>query len=311
MLEKKKIDIVVPCFNEEDNLSELYQRLSKILIEININFSIILIDDGSKDGTWKKIKLLCESDKNVKGIKLSKNFGHQYAIKAGIDLANSDYVFTLDADLQDPPELLKEMLTKMTSENLNIVYAQRTKNNESFFKKISSYIFYSFLNKISKINIPQQVSDFRLIDKKILMELKKIDERDLFYRGLVPWMGFRAGKINFERENRKKGKTGWSLSKMIDFGLIGIFNFSNFPMRLSFFMTFLMSLIFFSFVIYALYSYFTGNVVRGWTSLVLIISFFNIIMFFVLGLISEYVGRIHLEIKKRPNYIIDEKIDKS
>ncbi|MDC0216478.1 glycosyltransferase family 2 protein [Candidatus Pelagibacter sp.] len=309
MFENKKIDIIVPCFNEEDNLDELYKRLSKVLLEINIKFNIILIDDGSKDRTWEKIKLLSEADKNVTGIKLSKNFGHQYALKAGIDFADSDYVFTLDADLQDPPELLKKMLNKMLAENLNIVYAQRAKNNENFFKKFSSYVFYSFLDKISKINIPQQVSDFRLIDKKILIELKKIDERDLFYRGLVPWMGFSAGKINFERENRKKGKTGWSLSKMIDFGLIGIFNFSNFPMRLSFFMTFLMSLIFISFVIYALYSYFTGNVVRGWTSLVLIISFFNIIMFFVLGLISEYVGRIYLEIKKRPSYIIDEKIN--
>jgi dolichol-phosphate mannosyltransferase len=309
MFENKKIDILVPCFNEQENLEELYSRLTKVLLEIKIKFNIIFIDDGSKDKTWDKIKLFSKNNELIKGIKLSKNFGHQYALKAGIDLANADYVLSLDADLQDPPELLKEMLNKIQSEKVNIIYAQRNKNNENFIKKFSSYVFYRFINKVSKINIQQQVSDFRLIDKKVLSELKKIDERDIFYRGLVPWMGFKYANVQFVRQNRKKGKTGWSFSKMFDFAMVGIFNFSNFPMRLSFFMTLVMLLVFVSFSVYALYSYFTGNVVRGWTSLVLIITFFNIIIFFILGLISEYVGKIYLEIKKRPSYIIDEKIN--
>lgn len=309
MFENKKIDVLVPCFNEEENLEEFYSRLTKVLSEIKIKFNIIFIDDGSKDKTWEKIKSFSENNGLIKGIKLSKNFGHQFALKAGVDFANADYVLSLDADLQDPPELLKEMLNKIQSEKVNIIYARRNKNNENFIKKFTSYLFYGFLNKVSKTNIQQQVSDFRLIDKKVLLELKKIDEKDIFYRGLVPWMGFKSANVEFARQNRKRGKSGWSFSKMFNFAMAGIFNFSNYPMRLSFFMTLLMSLVFFSFSIYALYSYFIGNVVRGWTSLVLIITFFNIIIFFILGLISEYVGKIYLEIKKRPSYIIDEKID--
>ena len=307
MFEKDTLDVVVPCFNEEQNIDNFYERIASTLNKIKINYKIIFIDDGSRDKTWQKILLLKKKNENIIGIKLSRNFGHQSALKAGLDIAESDYVFSLDADLQDPPELLEEMLIKLKKENLNVVNAKRKKNNEKFFKKITSYIFYYVLNKISKTEISQQVSDFRLIDKKVLNKLKSIDENDLFFRGLIPWLGFNSGEIFFERQNRSKGETGWSLNKMIDFAITGIFNFSNLPMKISFILTILMSLVFLIFTGYALNSYFSGNVVRGWTSLVLIISFFNIIIFFVLGLISEYVGRIYFEVKKRPNYIIDEK----
>ena len=307
MFDEKTIDVVVPCFNEEENIDNFYERLVATLNKIKINYRIIFVDDGSKDNTWDKILSLKKIDKNIFGIKLSRNFGHQSALKAGLDSADSDYIFSLDADLQDPPELLEEMLVKLKKENLNVVNAKRKKNNEKFFKKITSYIFYYILNKISKTKISQQVSDFRLIDKKVLEKLKSIDENDLFFRGLIPWLGFNTGEIFFDRQNRSKGETGWSINKMIDFAITGIFNFSNLPMKISFILTILMSFVFIIFTVYALNSYFSGNVVRGWTSLVLIISFFNIIIFFVLGLISEYVGRIYFEVKKRPNYIIDDK----
>ena len=307
MLKEKTIDVIVPCFNEEENLDIFFERMISTLKKINLKYRIIFVDDGSKDNTWEKIINLKKKNQNIHGIKLSKNFGHQSALKAGIDFADSDYVFSLDADLQDPPELLEEMLYKLKSEKLNVINAKRKKNNEKFFKKITSYIFYYILNKISKTKISQQVSDFRLIDRKVLNKLKNIDENDLFFRGLIPWLGFKSGEVFFNRQNRTKGETGWSINKMIDFGIAGIFNFSNLPMKISFILTFMMLVVFIFFTIYALTSYFSGNVVRGWTSLVLIISFFNTIMFFVLGLISEYVGRIYFEVKKRPNYIIDEK----
>ena len=307
MFNEKTIDVVIPCFNEEENIDNFYQRLVTTLNKIKINYRIIFVDDGSRDNTWEKILSLKKIDKNIFGIKLSRNFGHQSALKAGLDSADSDYIFSLDADLQDPPELLEEMLVKLKKENLNVVNAKRKKNNEKFFKKITSYIFYYILNKISKTKISQQVSDFRLIDKKVLEKLKNIDENDLFFRGLIPWLGFNTGEVFFDRQNRSKGETGWSINKMIDFAITGIFNFSNLPMKISFILTIMMSFVFIIFTVYALNSYFSGNVVRGWTSLVLIISFFNIIIFFVLGLISEYVGRIYFEVKKRPNYIIDEK----
>ena len=310
MREEKLIDVIVPCYNEESNLDNFYYRLKLTLDKIKLNYRIIFIDDGSQDKTWEKIISLNQKDQKIIGIKLSRNFGHQSALKAGIDYADADYIFSLDADLQDPPELLEEMLSKMKTEGLNVVNAKRKKNNEKFFKKTSSYMFYYILNKISKTEISQQVSDFRLIDNKVLAKLKTIDENDLFFRGLIPWLGFKSDEVFFNRENRSQGETGWSINKMVDFAITGIFNFSNLPMKISFILTILMSFVFIFFTFYALISYFSGDVVRGWTSLVLIISFFNIIIFFVLGLISEYVGRIYFEVKKRPNYIIDEKISK-
>ena len=178
-----------------------------------------------------------------------------------------------------------------------------------YLKNIFLTFFIFFFNKICKINILPQVSDFRIFDNKVLTQLKKINENDLFFRGLIPWMGFKHGVVKFERPNRLYGKSGWSIAKMIDFGIIGIFNFSNFPMKLSFLLSLIMIITFIFFSCYAIYSYIVDDVVRGWTSLALIISFFNVIIFFILGLISEYVGRIYQEVKKRPNYIIDEKID--
>jgi dolichol-phosphate mannosyltransferase len=302
----KQLDIIVPCFNEEKNLDIFTQKLLETIKKINIKYKIIFVDDGSKDTTWNKISNLSKDNKNILGIKLSRNFGHQAALKAGIDFAQGDYVFSLDADLQDPPELLLSMINKMRNDNLNIVYAQRRKNNENFLKKIFSYLFYYFFNKICKINILNQVSDFRLIDKKVLTQLKLINENNLFYRGLIPWIGFNYGIILFERPTRLHGETGWSVSKMVDFALIGIFNFSTLPMKLSFFICLVMIFVFIIFFIYAFYSFLINDVVRGWTSLALIISFFNIMIFFILGLISEYVGRIYHEVKKRPNYIINE-----
>lgn len=309
MLDIKKLDIIVPCFNEEKNINIFTQKLLEVIKKININYEIIFVDDGSHDNTWELIANLSKKNQNIKGIKLSRNFGHQSALKAGIDYATGDYIFSLDADLQDPPELLISMLDKIVNEKLNIVYAQRSKNQETIFKKYFSYFFYYFFNKICKINILPQVSDFRIFDNKVLTQLKKINENDLFFRGLIPWMGFKHGVVKFERPNRLYGKSGWSIAKMIDFGIIGIFNFSNFPMKLSFLLSLIMIIIFIFFSCYAIYSYIVDDVVRGWTSLALIISFFNVIIFFILGLISEYVGRIYQEVKKRPNYIIDEKID--
>lgn len=304
---KKKICIIVPCYNEEENLNLFLKKIYNVIKEINLDYNVIFIDDGSSDETWNIINKFSEDDSNIISLKLSKNFGHQAALKAGFDYAAGDFVLSLDADHQDPPELLIKMIEKMTNEKLNIVYAQREVNQESFFKKFSSYLFYLIFNKISKINILQQVSDFRLIDAKVLVQLKNNNEHDLFYRGLIPWMGFKHGVVKFKRENRKHGKSGWSVMKMIDFALTGIFNFSNLPMRISFMVTIIMILLFLGLSLYALLSYLNGNTIQGWTSIILVLSFLNIGIFFILGLISEYVGRIYSEIKKRPNYIISDK----
>lgn len=308
-MNKKKLTIIIPCYNEEENLNSFFQKIKNIIKETNLNYNLIFIDDGSFDNTWDIISKFSENDPYITSLKLSRNFGHQAALKVGFDYADGDYIFTLDADNQDPPDLLLKMIEKMNNEKVDIVYAQREVNKESFFKRISSYIFYFIFNKICKINILQQVSDFRLINAKVLEQLKNINENDLFYRGLIPWMGFKYSVVKFDRENRKHGKSGWSLMKMVDFALTGIFNFSNLPMRLSFLITILMIILFITVSIYGFLSYLSGNTIQGWTSIILILSVFNIAIFFILGLISEYVGRIYNQIKKRPIYIVVKKIN--
>lgn len=305
---QKTLSIIAPCLNEEENIEIFYERIKKTLNKIDVKYKIYFIDDGSEDNTWQIIKKLSSLDNNILAIKLSRNFGHQNAICAGIDKADSDFVAFLDVDLQDPPELIEDMYNKIISNNLNIIFAQRSTSKENFLKKITSKLFYKIFNYLSEVKIPENTSDFRIIDKKVLIELKKFKEQNPFYRGIVKWIGFKSDKILFERPKRTKGITGWTPKKMINFSIDGLMSFSNFPMRFSFYLSFIMCVIFILLSIYALVSYFSENTVPGWTSVFLIVSFFNIIVFFLLGLISEYVGRIHLETKNRPNYIIDEEI---
>jgi polyisoprenyl-phosphate glycosyltransferase len=309
-LEMKQIlAIIAPCYNEEKNLNFFYDRLLQTIKQLNVQYKIYFIDDGSKDRTWEIIKTMKAKDDNIYAIKLSRNFGHQNAISVGIKKAEADYVIFLDVDLQDPPELIKDMYDKMISSNSNIIYAQRNRSNENFFKKITSRFFYKTFNILSEVKILERTSDFRMIDKKVLAELKKFSEKNPFYRGIVSWIGFKSDKILFDRPNRVDGVSGWTLKKMINFSIDGIMSFSNFPMRFSFYLSFLMSFIFIFLSLYTVSFYISGNtVVPAWTSIGLIISFFNIIIFFILGLISEYVGRIHLETKNRPSFIVEEEI---
>jgi dolichol-phosphate mannosyltransferase len=303
-----KLAVIAPCYNEEKNINIFYEKLVSVINQLNISYNFIFIDDGSMDNSWKIIKELNSRDKNIKAVRFSRNFGHQTAIFCGIQKADADYVLILDVDLQDPPEILKDMYNKITSNNVNIVYGQRSKTNENFFKKITSILFYKIFNFLSEVKIPEQTSDFRIFDKKVLAELKKFKEKNLFYRAIIPWMGFKSDSVIFERPNRSEGKSGWSLKKMINFSVDGIISFSNYPMRLSFILSVFMCFIFITLSIYALHSYLTNNIVPGWTSIFLIICFFNIIIFFLLGLISEYVGRIYQEIKNRPNFITSDEI---
>jgi polyisoprenyl-phosphate glycosyltransferase len=305
-----KLSVIVPCYNEELNLIEFFNRLLKSIKKLSINYKIYFIDDGSIDNTWNVLKTIVSNYKHVVAIKFSRNFGHQYAINAGFQDAESEYVLILDADLQDPPELLLDMYKKITKGKLNVVYAKRKKSKESFLKKYTSVFFYKIFNLISDLKIPENTSDFRIIDKKVLKEIKKISEKDPFYRALIPWMGFKSGMIEFERPNRKKGQSGYNYLKSFNMGLSGILNFSNFPIRLSFFLSIITSLIFIITCFYTLYFYITEKVVQSWASIFLIICFSNIIIFFLIGIMSEYIGKIHREIKNYPNFIIDEKIEK-
>jgi len=306
---KSSLSIIAPCYNEEKNIEVFYKKILSFTKEIDINYKLIFIDDGSTDFTWKIIKNLKKNNDNISLIKFSRNFGQMSAIQAGIQKSESDYTIILDTDLQDPPELLKHMYDKIIKENLNIVYAQRKSSNEKPFKKITSKIFYKIFNLLVEIKIPERTSNFIIFDKKVLTQLKQLSEQNPFYMGLIPWLGFKADKILFDRPNRLDGSSGWTLKKMIVYSMDAIFSFSSHPMRISFYLSILMSFVFFSLSIYGIYSYFLKDAVPGWTSITLIISFFNMIIFFILGLISEYVGRIFKASNNRPNFIIDEQID--
>ena len=300
------ITIVGPCYNEDQNIDEYIKRVVKTAEKLNLDYKIILVDDGSEDNTWIKISEHIINNNRIHGLKFTRNFGHQAAIMAGINFANSDYIFCSDVDLQDPPELLEQMFQKLKEKRLDVVFGKRTKNNESFLKKYSSIAFYKFFNLLSNTKINEQTSDFILMNDRVISELKKVKDKDIFLRGLIPWFGFNSDFVEFQRQKREKGISGWSISKMIDFSLTALLSFSNFPMRLSFLLSLISIILFLILTFFAIYSYFSNDVVKGWTSLFLIISFFNTIIFFVLGIMAEYVGRIYLNSKNKPLYVVDK-----
>ena len=232
---------------------------------------------------------------------------------ACINFAYSEYVFFSDVNLQDPPELLEQMFEKITHNKLDAVFGKRSKNKESFFKKYSSIAFYKIFNVISNTKISEQTSDFILINQKVLIELKKIKDKDIFLRGLIPWFGFNIGYVEFQREKRKKGNSGWSILKMLEFSLTALLSFSNFQMRLSFILSLISIISFIALTFFALFSYISMDVVQGWTSLFLVISFFNKIIFLVLGIMAEYDGRIYFNSKDKPLNVVDQvsKVDEN
>ena len=305
------ISVVVPCYNEHDNITELYERLIKTFNKNKLDLDkIILIDDGSNDNTWNKISQLQQlNKKEILGIKFSRNFGHQNAVIAGLTYCKSDFVLIIDADLQDPPEILEDMIIEMKKNKANAVFAKRISRQDTRFKKMTASLFYRFFNKFSSTKIPEDVGDFRLMDKKIYNHLINFTEQNPFIRGLVPWTGFKQVPVNYHRNDRTKGKTGYSFFKMLNFTIDGILSFSNLPIRLAY-MTSIISIFLLTVLIfYVLLGYFKGNTIPGWTSLTVIILFFNSLNFFILALLGEYIGRIFNETKKRPRYIVSEVLE--
>ena len=305
------ISVVVPCYNEHDNITELYERLIKTFNKNKLDLDkIILIDDGSNDNTWNKISQLQQlNKKEILGIKFSRNFGHQNAVIAGLTYCKSDFVLIIDADLQDPPEILEDMIIEMKKNKANAVFAKRISRQDTKFKKMTASLFYRFFNKFSSTKIPEDVGDFRLMDKKIYNHLINFSEQNPFIRGLVPWTGFKQVQIKYHRNDRYKGKTGYSFFKMLNFTIDGLLSFSNLPIKLAYITCILSILLLIVLIIYALLRYFDGNTIPGWTSLTVIILFFNSLNFFILALLGEYVGRIFNETKKRPRYIVSEVLE--
>lgn len=301
--------MIVPVLNEQETLLEFYHRSTEALSLLHCTYEIIFINDGSRDRSESIIKEIIHHDKNVKLINFSRNFGQQIAITAGLDYAKGEAAIVLDSDLQDPPELIPEMIKKW-KEGYQVVYAKRkVRLGETLIKKLSSKLFYRLINKLSTDTIPLDVGDFRLLNRQVIDDLKEMREINRYVRGMTAWLGYRQTSVEFVREKRYAGDTKYSLSALTAYAIGAIVSFSYKPLRLAIYLGFLTAfagLICLIFVIF--HSLFTSNTSSGWASLISVSLLFNGIILLVLGIIGEYIGRIFTETKKRPLYIIESKI---
>lgn len=305
------LSVIIPVYNEEKNIEVLIKKLFPILKPYD--FEIIFINDGSTDQTENIIKKIAKKDKKIKLVSFVRNFGHQMALTAGYNFAKGDCIVSIDADLQDPPELITKMVQQWKNGS-KIVYAKRIKREEDFFKKTTAYIFYWFINVLSDTPIPKDVGDFRLLDKEVVVFLNKLPERARFLRGLVSWGGFPSSSVTFIRKKRLYGKTHYPLSKMLSFALEGITSFSTKPLKLATYLGFMTSIIGFLGILYALVQrLFLPHYywVTGWTAIFVAITFFGGVQLLSLGIIGEYIGKIYKEVQSRPQYLIKDKINLS
>jgi len=299
------LSIIIPIYNEEKNIPSLYARLKNVVAALGINYEFVFINDGSKDHSITLIKQLVSIDTAVRYIDFSRNFGHQIAVSAGLDACIGDKIVIIDADLQDPPELIGDMYHKM-QEGYEVVYAKRrSRKGESFFKKYTAQIFYRTLASITSISIPVDTGDFRIMDRKIVDVLKNMPEQQKFLRGQISWVGFNQTYLEYDRDERLAGETGYTYKKMIRFALDGITSFSDLPIRFATLSGFGVSAIAFLIMLYALYSRFIlKDYVPGWTSLILSVMFIGGIQLIAIGIIGEYISRISSNVRQRPLYII-------
>ena len=301
--------VIVPLYNEEAVVQDSYERIREVMDTTGEPYEIIFINDGSKDSTYQKVREILKNDKNVKLISFSRNFGHQSAITAGMDYCTGQAVIVIDADLQDPPEVMLKMIEKW-KEGYEVVYGKRIKRKgETLFKKATAKIFYRILSKTTDVEIPIDTGDFRLIDRKVCDALKTMPERNRYVRGLISWLGFRQTGVEFVREKRLAGETKYSMKKMFKLAWDGITAFSNAPLKLATYIGVSISAVSFLYLLVVIcQKLFTDTTVQGWASLVAISLFFNGVILIVLGIIGEYIRRIYDEAKGRPIYIISEKI---
>jgi dolichol-phosphate mannosyltransferase len=301
-----ELSVVVPCFNEASNIKALHSALTQACEAAVGTHEIVLINDGSRDGTWTEMLALAEADSRVIAVDMSRNFGHQLALSAGLSVCRGARILTIDADLQDPPDLLPQMMQLMT-EGAHVVYGRRiSRAGESGFKRISASIFYRLLGKLSDVPIPVDAGDFRLMRREVLNVLLAMPEQHRFVRGMVAWSGFRQVELPYERRPRVAGKTNYNLTRMVRLAIDAITGFSISPLRVSLALSGFCFLLAGGVLAYALYSYLFLDVVSGWTSLTVLISFFSAVQLFCLGVIGEYIGRIFVESKRRPLFVIRE-----
>ncbi len=302
------LSIVAPCYDEEQGLPSFVERmLAAARAAVGEAYELILVNDGSRDRTWACICAMAVAHPRVLGVNLARNHGHQLAVTAGLSLARAERVLVIDADLQDPPELLAQMMACMDAERLDVVYGRRrTRAEESRFKLATASAFYRLLGALSEVEIPTDTGDFRLMSRRIVDRLNAMPEHDRFLRGMVAWLGGRQGELLYDREARHAGKTGYTLRKMVRLAINGLAGFSTAPLKIAVVLAFIGMALAAAIVLYALIGFFTGQVAPGWTSLALIMVFFGVGQLGCLAIIGAYLGRTYMQVKGRPLFLIDE-----
>lgn len=307
------LSVVIPCYNEEESIYELYKRVSaacKAAPKIK-TYEIILVNDGSKDRTMEILRELCKQDSHVVAMNLSRNHGHQLALSAGLGEAQGDYIFVLDADLQDPPELLTPMLERARS-GVEVVYGQRKeRKGETWFKLFCARSFYRLLSFLSDTHIPENVGDFRLMSRRILDQLLAMPEQQRFIRGMIAWIGYKQEAFEYERDPRFAGITKYPFLKLVHFAIDAITSFSIRPLRIAIPFAVFGALLATILGLGAIISYLTGGTITGWASTACLITFFSALQLICIALIGEYIGRTFIEVKRRPLYIVSEVVRNS
>ena len=306
-----ELSVVLPVYNEEAGVPELYRRLLDVLAPIGVPFEIILVNDGSRDRSWERILALANQDRRVCGVNLSRNFGHQVAITAGVELSRGNAVVVMDSDLQDPPELIPTLYAKH-KEGFDVVYAQRrTREGETWFKEITAKLFYRLIRRMTTIDIPVDTGDFRLMSRRVVEDLKQLREHSRFVRGLVTWVGYNQTPVLYDRSKRYGGATKYPFGKMMRFALDGITGFSSQPLRLAshigLFFAFASLALMLALTVYKLAG--GQGVIPGWTSLAVAVLFLGGVQLLAIGILGEYIGRIYEEVKRRPLYLVRDAVN--
>lgn len=301
------LSVIVPVFNESAVIPVFYERASRAFAAIPaVDYEIVFVDDGSRDDSFQKLAALAARDGRVRVVKFSRNFGHQIAITAGVDHARGDCVVVIDADLQDPPEVVSRMVDQWRA-GFDVVYGVReTREGESTMKLATAALFYRLLTRLTNIQIPTDVGDFRLMSRRAVTELSRLREKDRFVRGLVSWIGFKQTGVLYNRDKREAGETKYPYRKMIRFALDGITSFSTVPLRLATWMGYTSALLAVLYLVYVLIMRFLGHTIEGWATIMVAMLFLGSVQLICLGILGEYLGRVFNEVKPRPMYIVEE-----
>lgn len=309
MHRRELLSIVVPVFNETEVIQHFYQRITAMGEQLDLDYELVFVDDGSRDDSFSQLQALSSFDPHVRVLHFSRNFGHQVAITAGLDHARGDCAVIIDSDLQDPPEVIPRMVAKWR-EGYDVVYGVRAKREgETKFKLVTASLFYRLLSRVTNIEIPMDVGDFRLLSRRAADQLRGMRENDRFVRGLVSWIGFRQTGVEYDRDRRQAGETKYPFRKMLKFALDGITSFSTMPLKLAMWLGYATSGLAFLYLISVFIQKWMGITIQGWATIMVAVLFLGGVQLICIGIVGEYIGRIFTEIKGRPMYIVADEVE--